>query len=595
MRLRSSSLTLASIALLCLACTPGVLAHGGESEMEEMDAAQGGHWDGHKNEQPVEDVEYPPTYFAHPDHVALLYAHVALMVLAWVFALPVAVMLSLARSRYTLLSQLCFTVINGVGIFLATLYNAQTPDLYPNNAHHNVGWVATWLAFAQLVVTMLSRVACQTKGPTTGLATSERDVLLPITTPSHGGEEAQNYAHFRDYRLSDDEARSSGSALSRRSSSFSTMIDDEEGLPMPSPHKEYEHEEEEDELVEQHLGSSHVCGAWTKRAVSVISSRIWSYVTFAYKAVDRTILLLGFVALTTGTATLGRLFEGNAIFNGLAHWVKGGVFFWLGLFTLGRWCGSFGDLGWAWNIPPRSTSSEWRPSAEFVESGLIFFYGSTNVFLEHLGSWGEEWSAQDFEHLAITILFIGGGLCGMLIESTRIRDLLNVATSQALTNRLNSDQEEQGQEREPATYKFSINPIPALVILLLGVMMSSHHQNTMISTMVHKQWGNLLAGAAFARGLTYILVFLRPPTSILPSRPPTELLASFGLIAGGIIFMASSADTIQGMIHYNLDAMFMYTITMGFVGALMAWEIVVLAIKGLAARNERRIQVGHFQ
>lgn len=33
--------------------------------------------------------------------------------------------------------------------------------------------------------------------------------------------------------------------------------------------------------------------------------------------------------------------------------------------------------------------------------------------------------------------------------------------------------------------------------------------------------------------------------------------------------------------------MFMYTMTMGLVGLLMAWEIVVLALKGLAARWER--------
>lgn len=38
--------------------------------------------------------------------------------------------------------------------------------------------------------------------------------------------------------------------------------------------------------------------------------------------------------------------EGQAIFSGLAHWIKGGVFFWIGILTLGRWSGSFGDLGW---------------------------------------------------------------------------------------------------------------------------------------------------------------------------------------------------------------------------------------------------------
>lgn len=102
--------------------------------------------------------------------------------------------------------------------------------------------------------------------------------------------------------------------------------------------------------------------------------------------------------------------EGREIFNGLAHWIKGGIFFWLGLFNLGRWTGSFAELGWAWNIRPKQPRRKWRPSAEFVESALIFAYGSTNIFLEHLGNWGGRWTSSDLEHVSITVLFIGGGL-----------------------------------------------------------------------------------------------------------------------------------------------------------------------------------------
>lgn len=40
------------------------------------------------------------------------------------------------------------------------------------------------------------------------------------------------------------------------------------------------------------------------------------------------------------------------------------------------------------------------------------------------------------------------------------------------------------------------------------------------------------------------------------------------------------------MVHYELDAMFMYTVTMGLVGLLMAWTIVLIAIKGWAVRKE---------
>lgn len=48
------------------------------------------------------------------------------------------------------------------------------------------------------------------------------------------------------------------------------------------------------------------------------------------------------------------------------------------------------------------------------------------------------------------------------------------------------------------------------------------------------------------------------------------------------------------MIHYELDAMFLYTVTMGMVGLLMAWVVVVLAIKGWALRLERRASGRQF-
>jgi hypothetical protein len=132
----------------------------------------------------------------------------------------------------------------------------------------------------------------------------------------------------------------------------------------------------------------------------------------------------------------------------------------------------------------------------------------------------------------------------MLIESRWIRDLLNLTTFQAPPQSYLSTQVEEGHKKcdpmkQPRTYEFSMNPIPALIVLLLGVMMSSHHQQSMVSTMIHKQWGTLLVGAAFSRGLTYVIFYLAPPTSLLPSRPPSELITAFCLMAGGFIFMAS--------------------------------------------------------
>jgi len=70
----------ASVAVLGL-LVPAALAHGDEKGHGGMEMTEA--------DKPLPEDQYPPTYFAHPDHKAAIYAHIALMVLAWVFMLPV--------------------------------------------------------------------------------------------------------------------------------------------------------------------------------------------------------------------------------------------------------------------------------------------------------------------------------------------------------------------------------------------------------------------------------------------------------------------------------------------------------------------------
>lgn len=188
----------------------------------------------------------------------------------------------------------------------------------------------------------------------------------------------------------------------------------------------------------------------------------------------------------------------------------------------------------------------------------------------------------------------------MLIESTKIRNLLNSSNELLISgsrssklahrNMKKSEDEESEILEPPATYRFSTNPLPALTIILLGLLMSSHHQTSMVSTMIHAQWGHLLMCGALARGGTYLLCILKPPTSILPGRPPTEVVAAFCFIAGGVVFMVSTRDTVTVLEQNGLDGMFAFTIVCGSVAMLMAWELVVLSIKGWAVSRQTRNQ-----
>ena len=86
-------------AALVLAVAPAVLAHGDDEGMDmDMDMNMESSGGGMSTVEPMPQASnstingtgtvYKPTYFAHPEHAGLMYAHILLMILAWVFALP---------------------------------------------------------------------------------------------------------------------------------------------------------------------------------------------------------------------------------------------------------------------------------------------------------------------------------------------------------------------------------------------------------------------------------------------------------------------------------------------------------------------------
>ena len=50
--------------------------------------------------------------------------------------------------------------------------------------------------------------------------------------------------------------------------------------------------------------------------------------------------------------------------------------------------------------------------------------------------------------------------------------------------------------------------------------------------------------------------------------------------------MVSNKDTVAALESYNLDAMFTFTVTIGFTALLLAWATTVIAIKGWAVRKQ---------
>ncbi|GAB7333290.1 hypothetical protein MBLNU13_g04929t2 [Cladosporium sp. NU13] len=540
-----------------------------------------------------------PNYFRHPHYVGWMYAHIAFMIASWVITLPPALMLSVARSKHHLPAQLVFHSINGLGMFTGFVYNHSTPNLYTNNAHHSIGWVVTSLT---VLWTLLSLVVAYTNGQK-----KNEHPRAASRTSSQDRVEDASFEDYMDspttYRYSRDSGNFSGGS---RSNSSDSIFEKDETIPLQDDQDRTNFETQDVTKSSGFLRGKKLNGTFARAARLASHTRILAILRISQIILEKFLLLLGFLAVTSGFIVYGGLFKDREVYSGLAHYVKGGIFFWYGLLTLGRWMGAFAEFGWAWNVrPQRAQVSKWKsrvPSAEFTESFVIWLYGASNVFLEHLNNWGKAWSPQDFEHVSITILFFGGGLLGMMIESRALQNLASVPAQAQKSSLQELETDDSGfkfvsgnfvhsnQHSTPSNKKrLSLNPMPALTILFLGMMMSGHHQSSMVSTMLHAQWGMLFTGFAMARAVTYIMLYLKPPTSHYPSRPPSELVAAFCLTAGGILFMNSARDVVVTIESNSLDAMTIFTLTIGLTGVILAWELVCYTIKVWAARSEQRL------
>lgn len=199
-------------------------------------------------------------------------------------------MLSLAKSRYTLVSRLCFLAVNALGLVLGTLYDAKTPDLYPSNVHGKVGWILTLILSVQALMSLVNRAARAIADRPPRLLSE----TLALVQPPRGPVDAY-------HRLSNDSGQGTEPHTELlRSQSVTTLgdgfDDDDERSPLSNLDKEHGRPDG---------------GSAAALSARVASMTAWRYLDLLYQAVDRLILPCGFVGLITGIATFGRLFVGS--------------------------------------------------------------------------------------------------------------------------------------------------------------------------------------------------------------------------------------------------------------------------------------------
>ncbi len=221
-------------------------------------------------------------------------------------------MFSVAGSRYALPAQFLFLVLNGFGVLFGTIYNINTPDLYENNAHHKIGWIATWIVTAQVIMSLVFHYSG--RGKQSEASTPERQAFLPVSTENMVQHNMEPYAECR-WSGDSGQGTEASSTLNSRDASPTKLkrrnTDDSFGKPEP--------EQEPDDEGEEPLPARHQPQvAWLRinvidkylssRVPNLLSAKILRAIEIVYQVIDRTILILGFIVLTTGVVTYAGMF-----------------------------------------------------------------------------------------------------------------------------------------------------------------------------------------------------------------------------------------------------------------------------------------------
>jgi ABC-type multidrug transport system fused ATPase/permease subunit len=214
---------------------------------------------------------------------------------------------SVAQSRFALPSQIVFFLSNIIGLVLGTVYNANTPDLYENNAHHKMGWVFTWFAAAWIILGVLNLYAGRY---VKSQSNSGSQMSIANLTRYSRLQRVEQDSNSPDRRWSGD----SGQGTERNSDSLfgtgSPGADPEHGsfeeqLPM------YNTIDLEDDQVDSEkrgfLQNTKVDRFLTKN-IHRVSSNVLTASKVIYILFERLLVVLGFAALLTGIVTFGGLF-----------------------------------------------------------------------------------------------------------------------------------------------------------------------------------------------------------------------------------------------------------------------------------------------
>jgi hypothetical protein len=214
-------------------------------------------------------------------------------------------MLSIARSRFSLPAQFIFLIVNAFGLLIGIIYDRKTPDLYENNSHSKIGWAITWIASAWVFMGLVRAYTDRTKAHS-----MEDHAARPISAAAMA-----QYQRVQDAELPNISrwSNDSGQGTERNSASLcghSRSPSVESGnQQFPEPQHTYHQDDDEgfDEDAEKRsfLRNTSVDQFLSRNVPRFTVGRTLKVVRVLYVMIDRSIIMLGFLAITSGTVVYG--------------------------------------------------------------------------------------------------------------------------------------------------------------------------------------------------------------------------------------------------------------------------------------------------
>ncbi|KAK0230696.1 cytoplasmic protein [Armillaria fumosa] len=522
----------------------------------------------------------PATEHQYP---GLMFMHVVIMCLAFFGALPAGIIMRSVKHSWHGAVMVVFYGLSALGCASVALYKKLTPNMYEGSVHGRQSYLILAITLVLTCIDLLNvfrRIVSFFQGGNrfvlrafwNAAILGKDEIVHSFPGPEYAGlvtEEPE------EHELDDPKA---SSPISERHVHYGDEVihgdTAEWANNVNRHHREFSHSAASDRTLfgarSSHSDDFPDVDFKSPKAKDTLLRWIGQGI---FATVERSVVIAAYGEAVLGVVIYTGGCRGNYTNGCLAHLIKGGIFWCYGLLTFARFLGSYADLGWAWNRAPNKE----YVSAEFVESLVIFIYGITNTWMERFGAkTGDPYTTKQIQHIGIAVMFWFAGLVGMALESKRVRKWMASSTIAALPS--NGSKEAVA---EPPSYIASFNPFPALVIGVTGAAMSAHAQTYVFQVQIHMLWGYLLAAFSVLRCLTYFFVWLGPPRSILPSRPPTEALGSFFLACGGLSFQFSTEElTIAAMRRGRDDVMMFMNVAVAMTCLAFTWTICVVGFKG---------------